>query len=87
MIMQVYAIKDTKSTFWRPFTQVNDAVAVREFSNMVNGSRDSFVAQNYQDLELWKLGTFSDVNGELTSEIEFVVNGSSVKEVKSCECE
>lgn len=80
MILNVYAIKDTKTTFWRPHTQVNEVAAIREFDNLIN-SNDRFVSANYADLELWFLGTFDDLTGDLISEVRFVVKGADVKKV------
>lgn len=81
MISGVYAIKDVKSCFWKPFTQPNDAVALREFSNLVNSSGDSFIVQNYTDLELHKLGEYNDETGVLSADVQYLVKGVDVKKV------
>lgn len=80
MIKGLYAIKDTKTTFWSPFLHHNDLSATREFSSMVNSGND-LVANNVQDFELWKLGEYDDVTGVIISKVEFVCNGASVKKV------
>lgn len=76
----LYAVKDVKTTFWTPHTQVNDVAAQRAFANMVN-SDDPFMAQNYTDVEYWKLGTFDDVTGITTSEVVLLCSGVDVKKV------
>ena len=81
MNYKIFAIKDVKVGFMQPFIQVNEAVAVREFSNIVN-SGTSLVSLNYQDMELYCLGTFSQDTGELVSDVSYVCKGVDVKEVK-----
>ena len=77
--MNLYAIKDNKVSFWRPFTQPNEAVAIRDFSNMINHSNDDMVKQNYADLDLYQLGTYDEHTGEIVSDVKFVAAGASVK--------
>ena len=80
--MRLYAIKDVKVGYWKPFVQHNDSTAHREFANMVNSKTDSFVTDNFQDLELWSLGSYDENTGVIESDVNFIVNGSSVhKEV------
>lgn len=80
MISGLYAIKDTKTVFWKPFVHHNDLSAQREFANLVN-SNNELVASNVDDFELWKLGTYNDVTGAILPKIEFICNGISVKKV------
>ena len=81
MIYKLYAIKDTKVGFMPPFIQVNDGVAVREFKNIVN-DKSGVVAVNYQDMELYYLGSINLENGEISDTTpKFIINGSNVKEV------
>lgn len=81
--MKLYAIKDVKVGFWKPFTQHNHPVAIRDFGNMVNSRENSFVSENYEDLELWYLGTYDDSTGVISSDVQFITNGVNVKkEVK-----
>lgn len=81
MITGLYAIKDTKTVFWKPFVHHNDLSAQREFTNLVN-SNDVLVSSNVADFELWKLGTYDDTTGAIVSKVEFICNGTSVKKVK-----
>lgn len=75
----LYAIKDVKVGFWKPFIQPNEAVAVRDFSNMVNSDRDQFVSDNFSDLELYQIGYFDDTTGDIVSMVKFVVSGSALR--------
>lgn len=77
--MMLYAIKDNKVSFWRPFTQPNEAVAVRDFTNMINHSNDDVIKQNYPDLDLYQLGTYDEHTGAIVSDVKFIASGSSVK--------
>lgn len=77
----VYVIKDTKVGFMRPFVQPNDAVAVREFTNIVNDG-SSLISVNYKDMELYKLGTFDDNTGIIESKVEYLVKAVDVFSVK-----
>lgn len=83
MIRGLYAVKDTKTSFWPPHVAPNDMAATREFANMVNSSRNEFMEQNYADCELWKLGEYDDVTGQITSAPQFVCSGCDVKKVNT----
>ena len=63
MITRIYAVNDTKATFWKPHVQLNDLVARREFDNMINSGANDFYSINYADLELWYLGEYDDITG------------------------
>lgn len=76
----LYAVKDTKTVFWKPFVHHNDLSAQRVFANLVN-SGDELVASNVEDFELWRLGIYDDVTGSIVSKPEFICNGTSVKKV------
>ncbi len=78
----LFAIKDTKVGFWKPFIQPNEAVAVRDFSNMVNSSDNPFVRDNYMDLELYSLGCFDDITGSIDSDVSFICTGVSLKKTE-----
>lgn len=76
----LYAIKDTLVGFLQPFIQPNDATATREFANMVNKSQ-SAVSVNYQNMELYKLGSYDSDTGIVISDVQYLVKGADVKEV------
>lgn len=79
MILNVYAIKDVKASFWRPFTHVNDALAVREFTLLINN--ESSVKDVAMDLELHRIGTYDDATGVIVSAVEYVCSGRDVLKV------
>lgn len=85
MNLKIYAIKDTKVGFMQPFCQVNDSVAVREFGNLIN-SGSSVVSQNYEDMELHCLGSYSQETGIIESNVQYLVKGIDVKKVVESEC-
>lgn len=62
----LYAIKDVKSGFSDPCTQVNDAVAVRSFDGQIHS-----IAANLgipvSDFQLWRVGEFDVDSGMLIS--------------------
>lgn len=81
MEMKIFCIKDTKVGFMQPFIQPNEVVAAREFGNLINNG-SSVVSVNYQDMELYCLGTFNQVNGTIDSkEPSLICCGSDVKRV------
>lgn len=80
MITRIYAVKDTKTTFWKPWTHHNDQSATREFASMVNAG-NNVVADNPGDYELWYLGDYDDYTGKISPACVFVVNGTAVKKV------
>lgn len=81
-MMKLYSIKDNKVGFWKPFVCHNDAVASREFGNMINfrgSSGDFFVQENYCDLDLYCLGTYDENTGVITPDVQFICSGVSLK--------
>lgn len=63
-----YAVKDLAvQAFGIPFQVRAEGEAMRSFQDEVNGkgSENSAIAAHPEDYELYKLGTFDDVTGEL----------------------
>lgn len=82
MIMEIYAIKDTKVGFMQPFYLQNNAVAIRAFTNARNSTQANEVNTNPEDKELWHLGSFNDQTGAITSDIAYICKAEDVlKEV------
>lgn len=83
MIIKVYAVFDIKSgVHSTPFFQLNDKVAVRSFTDLVNDKRCPQYAHP-GDYRLRLLGEFDDNSGVLkNTHATEIVNGSSVKEVE-----
>ena len=82
--LNIYVIKDVKvgSFTSAPMVLVNDDVAVRTFKAAVNAKNGSQICEYYEDMQIWKLGEFDDKTGEIISNVEFIANGSDVKEFK-----
>lgn len=65
---QVFSIKDVKSkTFGRPWQAINDAVAIRSFSDAINAPESQFRA-HAEDYVLYRLGSFNDFTGVFVNE-------------------
>lgn len=80
MIYNVYCIKDTKVGFLSPYLQPNDAVAIRDFTTVIN-NEGTGVSINYTDMELYKIGTFDLNTGILTSDVHYLIKGVDVKRI------
>ena len=77
----LYSIKDTVAVkFSRPFCQVNDAAAQREFRRALSRELD----EARDDFELYKLGVFHDDDGfvGLVDEPELMLRGSDTRPIK-----
>lgn len=81
MILNLYAIYDTKAAAYvSPFFEVNNAVAMRRFEDLVNDPR-SPIAKHSEDYILFGIGQFDDSTGviaPLPAPVNLVV-GSDVK--------
>lgn len=80
MIYGLFAIKDTKSEFFKPFTHFNEQTALREFGLMVNNKANA-ISDNPADYELWRVGQYDTTTGTIVPQTEFIVNAMSVKKV------
>ena len=63
-VRSLYAIKDVKSGFSDPCTQVNDAVAARSFERQVPRMADD-LGIPLSDFQLWRIGQFDVDSGML----------------------
>lgn len=79
MKTEIYAIKDTKVAFMAPYVQQNKDVALRNFKNAVNDV-NSTIYLNPEDYELWKLGTYNDVDGHIETDLMYIANGAEYKQ-------
>lgn len=80
MVQILYSIYDSVSQLHTaPAPFVNEASAIRSFSNLVNND-DSPYAINYRDYSLFRIGEWKDVAGVITPfpAPEFVVSGRDV---------
>ena len=81
MKLNLYGIKDTViGAISTPFAQNNNATAIRMIRNYINSPTDNEIKQNYKDKQLYLLGEYDDNTGYITSNVEFVVNLSDLKE-------
>ena len=81
MKLGIYCLKDTLTEFMQPYYQANEHVAIRNFKITMNHP-DSDVAKIAENIELYQLGWFDTVTGEVTSEIKYICKGIDVKEAK-----
>ena len=79
MIFGVYAIRDVRTGFLSPTVEVNDAVAIRNFSHGVMRS-DTTLHTFAGEYDFYKIGTYDSESGKLEpiSPVEFLCAASSV---------
>ncbi len=81
MTQKLYTIKDTVTgEMLMPFTQVNDATMLRGAKIMVKVKEENFLNQNIKDKQIYRLGTFDNVTGEIKSEVKFICNAIDLLE-------
>lgn len=84
MKLNIYSIEDALVGFMNPFYYQNDEIAKRALQNTLVSDQPSPIKTNYKDMNLYRLGTFDDVTGEITGDKEFIAKASDfVKEVKN----
>lgn len=65
MINQVFSIRDTKANaYLTPFFMVNEAMAIRAITDLVNDPDHSF-CKHSEDYALYSLGVYDDATGKL----------------------
>ena len=67
MTFNVYAIRDIHTGFLSPTFEINDAVAMRNFSHAVQQS-ESVLFTHASDYSLFRVGTFDADTGRLEPE-------------------
>ena len=86
-VRSLYAIKDVKSGFSDPCTQVNDAVAARSFERQVPRMSDE-LGIPVSDFQLWRIGQLDVDSGILIpGNPELLLDGATFfrKDVTSLE--
>ena len=68
MKLNLYAIKDVKVGFDRPFVEHNDATASRMFQDAVQNKQLRYA----DDMELWKFGEYDNISGEIKGQLKFI---------------
>ena len=77
-VRNLYAIKDIKSGFSDPCTQVNDAVAARSFVQQIPKLSENFGIP-VTDFQLWRCGKFDIDSGMLIPDTpEVLIDGSAI---------
>lgn len=67
MILKAYAIYDTAANaFLQPFYMQNDGMAIRGFSDAINGNPESQIYQHPDHYSLYYVGEWNDTSGYLT---------------------
>lgn len=77
MILHIYSVFDSVAeVFNKPFTDINDATAIRAF---VEGVKDNPHKNDYQ---LFYLGEFHDSNGDIipVKNLKRIYSGHSIKQ-------
>ena len=83
MKLKMYAVKDTvQGEMMNPFLLRNDEEAKRTFGVAVNSGRDNNICIYYKDMQLYALGEYDTVTGEIASKVEFVCSGTDVKTIE-----
>ena len=75
MTKNFYAIYDTKAgIFQMPFTEYNDATAIRAIADIVNDEkRGILLSDNSEDFQLFKIGFYDPIKGEFTNDQKALV--------------
>ena len=69
MKVGIYAVRDVKAdAFMQIMSFANDAVASREFGNVVQ-NKESYLARHPEDYALYRLGSCDETSGELTPQL------------------
>lgn len=80
MKVNLYSIKDIKVAHRAPMVMHNDEEAKRACQFAVNsGDKASELFLCPQDFELWRVGEYDDITGEIIPCHEFICNLSDLK--------
>ena len=80
MYQELYTVKDQKAeTFYPPFVQQNEQVAIRTFSQLINDPNHPF-GKNPEDYVLFKVGEYDDIDMKISllEAIRPVVRGDEI---------
>ncbi len=81
MKLEMFAVKDAvQGEMMNPFLLRNKEEAKRTFKAAVNSGKDSNICIYYKDMQLYSLGEYDSITGEITSNVEYVCSGLDVKE-------
>lgn len=76
-----YAIRDNlANSFLTPVLFDNENVAIRWFTDVVNSKdQNEVIYNNPGDFELWKLGVYDNISGNIAANLDKLATGLSVK--------
>lgn len=79
MNINLYSIKDTKlGKYCQPFTAPNDEIAKRILTSTIRAGGNN-IADYPEDFQIYKLGSYNEDTGELTTENKFLANATEFK--------
>ena len=80
MLLNMYSVCDVKSSFYTPFFEANDEVAIRNFKTLLNST--GLIADYPDDFSLYAIGCFDTNDGFVVSkpEIIMIARGMDLKE-------
>lgn len=80
MIQKIYSLKDTISGSFGGLMLFNiDGVAIRELTSIVNNEQAEKIIPHFEDMDLYRVGSFDVDTGVVTSEVEFVLHVKDLK--------
>lgn len=81
MKINIYSIKDNKiPAFTQVFTAVSDGIACRQMKQLID--RDSEGYNKFaNDYQLYKVGTFDSETADVTGDLNFVSEFSTLKDI------
>ncbi len=83
MKLKLFAVKDTvQGEMMNPFLLRNNEEAKRTFATAVNSGRDNNICLYAKDMQLFELGEYDTITGEITPKVEYVCSGLEFKEEK-----
>lgn len=84
MIMLAFAIRDKKAEcFMQPWFALTKGAAIRSFTDTVNNpGGENMIAKHPEDFDLFIVGSFSDLDGTMSSGAEGTVRLITGLEVK-----
>lgn len=77
----MFAIKDVKTEFLDPFISINEKFTLVDIQRALDDNK----IPHYVDKELWKIGEFNSITGQLEQKdgaAQFVCSLSSLKKVE-----
>lgn len=75
--MKLYAFRDIKIGFMEPFLQQDNAIAIRTFKATMENEK-TLMKHYKEDIELWYLGDYNEVFGEITPKKEYLIGGKDI---------